>query len=201
VQTQQGKESHGLVREEWQECLKYLLVPAIMTHVRRRERQQQTGLCGLEMGDIQAHLELELGGASKLMLEGKWESPVLKQLNKAHEQTEVRAAAAEKAKKAHSVAQQWASYADSHPVDADDAKQVHNEVARTGQEAVEKQALFEEAKAHEDAVRSLCMPSSPIFFVSYDNCPSYSLQVGTSKDVIRPIIPLLQVCMSMHVYL
>lgn len=196
MQTQKGMASQGLVKEEFQEVLRCLLVPAIKTHVRKRERMQETGICGLEMGDIQAKLELELGGASELMLAGKWKCPIVNQLNKMEAHAKAAQAAALQAEIHHEQAHFWAHHAFSQAVDDADAIKLQSELARSGLDADAKRTAADDAKAKHDAMLCVCKPSDNIFFVSFDNCPSYSFLEGSSKVDIVPIVPWLQVCTS-----
>lgn len=199
MQTQKNTESRGICREEFQEVLKYLILPAIMTHIRKRVAEQQTGLCGLEMGDIQAKLEMELGGANKLMLEEKFQSSIVKQLKKEHAVAERAKSAALEADKQLAEVLGVAQAVDSRPDLPQEVRAMAAALLKEAQaDADAKNTAHRKAQSRVAALLSACKPSDLIYFISWDNCPSYSLLEGSSKDenVVPGLIPMLQVCVS-----
>lgn len=175
--------------------MKFLVVPAIMTDVRMRVRQHGETISGLDMVEVVARAEEELQGASELMLEGLWASPVTNQLKRAQQHAEKKTKEAQATARWYIAAETAVAYATTHesvsPRELFAAKGAYRKAKRNAESAIEAAC---QAHARADAVMEVCKPAAYPFFFTCDNCPSYSFLEGNSKvDVVPGLIPIIQV--------
>jgi len=195
LQTQRDTPSRGLVKAEFQQFFKYLAVPSIMTDVRKRVRQNGETISGLDMGEVVARMDEELEGASELMLEGLWTSPVTKQLKRAQQDAAKKAKKAEAAAEFYAAAKQQAvACADSHAVKPEELITVLGACRQAEMNATATLEVAAQAHRRAEEIKAICEPSQVPFVVTADNCPSYSLLEGSSQtDVVPGIAPINQV--------
>lgn len=108
VQTQDKKKGKGLVKEEFQEAMKWLFVPLIQKDVQDRANARGETVSGKTMHAVIQEWTLKLRSCFELLKQGVWQSDMLNQTRKP----------AIKAKEAYDAAQDLADKAKATWVDA-----------------------------------------------------------------------------------
>lgn len=224
MQTQDGRESEGLVKAEFQAVMQYLIVPLIQKEVQRLVDTNAPTFSGKPIKDIVEEWREKLQGAYHCLTQQHWvcDCPSPKQVKEAMQNIQKREAEAKEAEDlaadapatlaaaetALAEAQQhlaslstqsavcttefsqavrgvWA--ADAAKSKAEEEAPKADAVANAAAEALAK------AKMEMQELFSAWVPTFMPFFLSMDNCRSYSLYEGCSKDRLVHVMPLLQV--------
>ena len=246
MQTQKGTVGRGLVKSEFQACVKYLIVPLIMKDVERRKAAGETTFSGLSMHDVVDQWRRKLNSSFECLKQKIWQSGTVKSaraaLKKAEENREseqekmqsfkskadyrrakatclgcskqvevVSAQVVELRSRIARAMAQWISPAAVTQVysGACEEMRMKDEAARAAYDKAEKEltkletdrekALAHAIEAVSNAEKALTneleayRPSREPFFLTWDNCPSYSVFTDTDQKVTRPGIPVLQV--------
>lgn len=85
LQTQDDRKAQGLVKDEFQQVMKWLIVPLIQKDVEQRVKDNCPTFGGQSMQDIKAEWQGKFWGAYQCLRENKWEcsgTPAVKQAEK-----------------------------------------------------------------------------------------------------------------------
>lgn len=220
MQTQDGRDADGLVKEEFQAVLQYLIVPLMQKEVQRLVATNAPTFSGKSMQAIVDEWKHKLQGAYECLKQQLWhcECPSPKQVKRvteyaqktgriAEEKQRRAEAAGRAAAGAREAQMQATAYAmelqQSSPMYAEYANQITSDAERAVMVAeadvMHAQAEAEEATAAaaaaEAEVKKLWLawePSAIPYFLSMDNCKAYSFYIGLSKDWLVPGIHMLQ---------
>lgn len=116
MQTQDGRESEGLVKAEFQDVMRYLIVPLIQKDVQRRVDTNAPTFSGKPMGDIVHEWRQKLQGAYHCLKQQQWicECPSQEQVKHAEDNAQKKGAAAKEAESdAHKAPQKVAAAKDA----------------------------------------------------------------------------------------
>ena len=239
MQTQKNCEGQGLVKSEFQDCLRYLIIPLIKKDVIRRAQAGAVTFSGKPMHEVKQEWADKLDSSFKLLEDGMWQSHTVKAAKQALKTAEKKLTKAEAKKQEYisSIAhlalvrtiEIWQQRDTEAQARADemlmsamqhgctqevyDAAYDHVDKATIIREALDDskralaaikaplQAAVNKAMRHVQAasdaldreVKAYKPTSDAPFFLTFDNCPSYSVFSDNTRRITEPNIPMLQV--------